>query len=135
MEIVSIEYRSEEWNYFWIKTVESVDLTKHCARVFIGKYLKIVPQVIPEDVDTIYLCGVAKPFKWANNLHAPIISKKGSVAVVEEKGVKMVIKDAELVPIVSLKKGEGLLPFGNKKEYYTCRNWQYANQIARLNQL
>ena len=116
------------WMYFWVKTIESVDLNNHCAKSFIGKYLH--GNLIKTTTKNVYICGVSKPFIYKNNLHIALKEKIGHNFTIKEKGVIINIYDAERIEVKSLIKGQAKNINSNKIEYYTCRNWQYANQIT-----
>jgi hypothetical protein len=115
------------WMYFWIKTIEDIDLNNHCAKTFIGKYLN--GDNIETKIKDVYICGVSNPFKYEDNLHLALKEKVGNDIEIKKLGVHIMIKDAELIEIKPLNKGESLHAKGSIKQYYTCRNWQYANQL------
>ena len=77
----------------------------------------------------VYVCGVSKPFNYNNNLHLALKEKIGNRVTIEEKGVKINLIDAERVKIKPLKKGQSIYLNKDEKRFYSCRNWQYSNQL------
>ena len=56
---------------------------------------------------------MATPYSWENNFHLAWKEKEGSSIEYESNGISIKLKNAE------------------KPEYYTCRNWQFANRISK----
>lgn len=136
-----------KFRYLWLKYVRGVNLNVHCGRSLVGNYSELVAadQTIYDrfDLDEFearyyYLCGVATPPKWANNFHLAFKYAEGKTVEVERLGVKILISNAEEIPI------EWVSPSHNSTNpdwikqmarklgpaYFTCRNWQFACQIA-----
>jgi len=120
------------FRYFWLKYIEDFDLSNHCARAFIGKYEKnlSIGLILPES-EYYYMCGVSSPYIYNNNFHLAFRHKEGSEIKVKRHGVKVWITDAEEIEITPLMEGEAHHPKGKYKEFYTCRNWQFAYQISK----
>lgn len=118
-----------KFKYFWLKSVEAVDLSKHCARCLIGEYDERINSTQTEylnlhlDRDIYYLCGVTQPFIWKNNFHLAFKAKEGSKISVNKNGVLIEIEDAEQLPISP----KYILDTSKGTAYLTCRNWQFAN--------
>jgi hypothetical protein len=68
-----------------------------------------------------YLCGVSKPYKWANNFHLAFEYCLGEKVVVNRNGIIIVIENARELPIRVVPQS-----ITDKKEFTTCRNWQFA---------
>ena len=123
------------FRYLWLKSVEGVDLSVHCAKSLIGRYdNRINPRIgTAENIiltDKIYyMCGVSQPYVWSNNFHIAFREKTGSHIEVERNGVKLQIDNAEEIAF-SEKDIDFHLPFATKREFYTCRNWQFANKMS-----
>ncbi len=123
--------------YLWLKTVDGVNLYEHCARSLVGKYDNRV-SADTKEIDNLklenkiyYLCGVSKPYVWKNNFHLAFCPAKNKRIQVERNGVYIEIEGAEEIlfnenDIISE------LPQSKRKEYYTCRNWQFANKVAKF---
>lgn len=83
-----------------------------------------------EDIDlddsVYYLCGVAAPYKWENNFHLAFRPKDGGAIDFNDKGVHVIISNAEMLPI-DPKYINPVDPHIKHKAYYTCRNWQFAH--------
>jgi len=125
---ITIQLKNDSsWMYFWIKTIESVNIDNHCAKSFLGKYLE--GNKIETESKDVYICGVSKPFNYYKNLHIALKYKKGSILTINENEVIILIEDAERIKIKSLKKDESIFANADKKSFYSCRNWQYANQL------
>lgn len=125
------------FKYLWMKYVTGVNLNVHCARCLEGTYSKRLdnkgPIALPLPLDEVeakyfYICGVSSPYKWENNFHLAFRYKKGSIIAGQENGIQIVIEDAEYINIE--KKAHYQHENGILRTYYTCRNWQFANQIA-----
>lgn len=129
MKIVKMKIKNN-FKYLWLKTVEDVDLSVHCARCLIGKYderisnKKTIYNNIELDRNKIYyLCGVTEPFNWNNNFHIAFRYKEGSVINIEENKVELYIENAERIEINE----KYIKDFTKGKQFTTCRNWQFAN--------
>ena len=122
--------------YIWLKTVENIDLSVHCAKCLIGKYdgrinkntkksqnLKLKDKIY-------YLCGVSEPYNWNKNFHLAFKPKEGSNIEYSNNGINVVIEGAEMLPI-NEKYIDIMDPYSNQKEYRTCRNWQFANYLQK----
>lgn len=123
-----------QFQYFWLKTVERVDLSNHCAKCLIGHYENVPKRGELRNFqlnDAIYyMCGVTIPYVWSENFHLAFRPKKGATLRVKEHGVEVVISDAERLPI-SESYVDPNDPNINKKGYRTCRNWQFAHYFAK----
>lgn len=121
--------------YIWLKRVTGVDLDQHCARCLLGSYhpainnqIKHIPSLELED-GVWYLCGVSKPYRWKNNFHLAFEYSAGSEISYSSNGISLTIENAKQLPINE----EYVNPQNvhcSQKEYYTCRNWQFANYLA-----
>lgn len=128
-----------DFRYLWMKYVNAFNLTTHCAGCLVGEY---EPNVSPNlmrlddfklnrfNAEYYYLCGVSKPYKWENNFHLAFKYKQGSSIQVKRNGIFIKIQDAEEIIIQNLgvEKYSSLTQNGHKKEFRTCRNWQFAFQ-------
>ena len=137
MKISSIKVE-KSFMYLWLKTVEDIDLTKHCAKCLIGEYdarinntIKEKQEIVLDPTKIYYLCGVSKPYVWENNFHLAFISKIGNTIKYSSNGIEIVIEDAEQLPINSKYIDKSNI-FSNKKVYSTCRNWQFANYFKNF---
>ena len=123
---------SKPFRYLWLKSVEGVNLDDHCAKSLIGQYDNRIGKDIHQINDVTlehnvyYLCGVALPYKWANNFHLAFRHKPGAILKYENNGISVTIQDAERI-VFSENDVDWSLPQAKKREYHTCRNWQFAN--------
>lgn len=129
------------FRYLWLKYITGINLSVHCAGCFKGVYSKkIFPEVKNvenEDLnecntDIFYLCGVAKPYNWSKNFHLAFTKSEGDLIDYDSNGIHVIIENAKQLPI-SADDIDNSLKHADKKEYYTCRNWQFANYLRRNN--
>lgn len=136
--IETVEIKSK-FRYLWLKYVNGVNLNVHCAGCLKGSYSKEINpshsrlngiELSEFEAKYFYLCGVASPYKWENNFHLAFEQKNNSIIDINENGIKIKILNAERLIIMPI-------DFSNKskykddKAYFTCRNWQFANQISK----
>ena len=123
---------TKPFRYLWLKSVEGVNLDVHCAKSLIGQYDKRIGNTVIEVHDVYltqnvyYLCGVSMPYKWANNFHLAFRHKPGVILKYEDNGISVTIQNAERIEF-SENDVDWSLPQAKKREYHTCRNWQFAN--------
>ena len=123
------------YRHFWFKTVQRVDLSKHCSYCLIGRYDRRIP-IFGEVRDlelkdaVYYMCGVSLPYVWAKNFHLAFMPKEGETLHLCEKGVDLIVQDAIPLPI-----DESYIdpsdPNASKNAFRTCRNWQFAHYFAK----
>lgn len=124
------------FRYLWLKSVTGVNLNVHCARCLKGTYDDRISPEAGElhDIELIgdlyYLCGVAKPYCWANNFHLAFKQKDGATLRYSDNGISVIIENAERIEITA-DAIDHSLPQAEKKEFSTCRNWQFANWLKR----
>ena len=130
---------TRNWFTIWLMYVNGVNLSQHCKPCLKGftsrkvhKNTKCLGNVKLDEAEAkyYYLCGVATPYSWENNFHLAWKEKEGSIIEYESNGISIKLKNAERITFCeddidySLKNAE-------KREYYTCRNWQFANKISK----
>lgn len=131
---VSIEVNAK-FRYLWMKHVCGVYLSKHCAGCLKGEYSKDVDPSMGKVeglqlADGVwYLCGVSSPYRWDNNFHLAFHDCPGRSFTFDWNGIKVRVEDGEHLPI-SEEFIDATLPQSKKKEFSTCRNWQFANWLA-----
>ncbi len=132
------------FRYLWLKYVTGVDLEVHCAKCLVGEYSTAVKKDVGEteliELDEFpakifYLCGVAIPFKWENNFHLAFEEATGEEFRVDELGISVTVRNAHRLPITTEAMNEINHPRIGNKSYSTCRNWQFANYLKRLQNL
>lgn len=123
--------------YIWLKSVEDVDLTKHCAKCLIGEYnesinkhTRVNNNIQLDNEKIYYLCGVSKPYVWDNNFHLAFRKKEGNILNIARKGISIEIEDAEEITFSKDDIDEQLKESTNK-QFNTCRNWQFANKYVK----
>jgi len=122
------------FRYLWLKHVIGVDLTQHCARCLKGTYVENIsprnsqhPEIELKN-GVYYLCGVSLPYVWEKNFHLAFHYKEGAHIEYENNGISVVIENAERLPI-SEKFIDQTAPHAKNKQFYTCRNWQFAHYL------
>lgn len=125
------------FKYLWLKTVESVNMSVHCARCLIGEYDRRInshldhkENIVLDKGKIYYLCGVTKPFIWERNFHLAFKYEKGGYIDIEENGIRIKIKDAIMLPITQEYIDKDI-PHANERPFYSCRNWQFANWFLK----
>lgn len=126
-----------DYKFLWLKYVTGVNLAVHCAKCLNGHYdqrfkahLESLSDVTLEDCRLYYLCGVAADRKWAHNLHIAFTPAAGQVIDIDDGFCKIRIENARRLDI-SPDYIDRSLPQHRIKEFATCRNWQFANMIAK----
>lgn len=120
--------------YIWLKNVQGINLRNHCAKCLVGHYSKDVNKYTKHIKDlhlhdgVWYLCGVSIPYNWNNNFHLAFEYCKGSSIEYSNNGISVLIRNAKRLPI-SEKYIDHNDPNSNRKEFYTCRNWQFAHYL------
>jgi hypothetical protein len=81
-----------------------------------------------EDGDILYFCGVARPYKWDNNMHMAGVVEAGHPAVelMLHTGHKMTVANIRPITIYA-EPAERLYPH-LPKAFLTCRNFQFGVQ-------
>ena len=132
---IRVKRIERRFSSFWLKSVEDVDLSKHCIGCLVGKRNYDIKQesgctVSLKSNRIWYLCGVTYPYIWENNFHLAFKYSPGQRIVIDRKGVKLVLQNAEEIPITD-EYIDWELPQAKDPKFHTCRNWQFANYIAK----
>ncbi len=140
---LSIEVEAP-FRYLWLKYVTGVNLNIHCAGGLKGKYsteisnkTKSAEMVLDEhEAKAYYLCGVSTPYNWAKNFHLAFISAPGSSLLYESNGIAVNIKNVQRVQFEEYNaRMQSQSEKRDRKEFYTCRNWIFANYALKNNLL
>ena len=136
---------SAKYESLWMVYVDGVELSVHCQRSLLGpKSVKSkrfgsnerrgeadAPPIVLDEAVTpyYYICGLASPRNWENNLHIAFRYKPGSVIEVETERERWIIENAERIDILEsyVDKND---PNYHDDQYRTCRNWQFAHYVA-----
>lgn len=127
------------FNFLWLKYVTGVNLNLHCAKCLKGEYSSAINpaagnvygHILDEhEAHYYYLCGVSKPYKWANNFHLAFKYQPGSVIRVNRCGISVVIRDAEEI-IIKPVPADFEHRYKDNPGYFTCRNWQFAVMLSQ----
>ena len=80
------------------------------------------------DGDLLYFCGVAQPYKWANNAHLAGRVTDGEVSSIPLlTGDTLIVKGLKAIAIDAAPARTRFPNFG--ASYLTCRNFQFAAQM------
>ena len=119
------------FKFFWLKSVRDTRLEVHCARCLVGPYDRRINRTMPLDRPVelvgplVYLCGVSP--RWSTNLHVAARSAPGEgFAVPTYNGLIARFDNAVRIEIEPLPDGY----MGLGRDFTTCRNFQFAVQIA-----
>lgn len=129
------------WKYFWAKNVKGFNSDLHCARCLVGSYIKPICTRAPVNTevdlpnhsvgDLIYVCGVAQPYRWANNFHMAcrVTGESGDVAAGPMAGGDtFMVRGATRVEFDASTAERSFA--GRGKDFLTCRNFQFGAQLA-----
>ncbi len=117
--------------------VNDVDLSKHCKPCLKGytskkitKWTRHEENVCLDESEAkyYYLCGGSYPYKWENNFHLAWKEKSGASFEYSFNGITIRLKNAEMIEF-SEDDIEKTQKYADRPEYYTCRNWQFANKV------
>ena len=117
--------------------VNDVDLSKHCKPCLKGytskkitKWTRHEENVCLDESEAkyYYLCGGSYPYKWENNFHLAWKEKSGASFEYSFNGITIRLKNAERIGF-SKEDIEKTQKYADNPEYYTCRNWQFANKV------
>ena len=134
IEEISVE---TPWSFIWLMYVNDVDLSKHCKPCLKGytskkitKWTRHEENVCLDELEAkyYYLCGGSYPYKWENNFHLAWKEKSGASFEYSFNGITIRLKNAERVEF-SQEDIEKTQKYAERPEYYTCRNWQFANKV------
>ena len=127
--------------YVWAKYVEEFDENNHCAKCLKGRWPREINDKMTANKDIIlsleegkpfYICGVAYPWNYHNNMHLAVIGKEGAEASLElYTGDKLIVRDAERY-FFDDKSARELYPHYTAA-YLTCRCFQFGAQFFKSN--
>lgn len=126
--------------FFWLRDIRGVDITKCCAQCFIGgkdsrvyygtlhqptAHIDIEVKEHPKAV-AYYLCGLSAGYNWYQNTHIAFVPALGETIFVDNANIRLTITDAKRIDFADYKPN----PHGYyTKKQRTCRNWIFANYI------
>ena len=128
-----------QWSFIWLMYVNDVDLSKHCKPCLKGytskkitKWTRHEENVCLDESEAkyYYLCGGSYPYKWENNFHLAWKEKSGASFEYSFNGITIRLKNAERIEF-SEEDVDLSQKYADRPEYYTCRNWQFANKISK----
>lgn len=131
-------YVKHKPSFTWLKYVRGIDLSQHCARSLVGDYemrwkrfgyprIPYFGLVLPES-PFYYFCAVTN--NWEDNAHVAWMASAGDILEVDNEQVHIIVENAKALPI-SKEYIDWDLPHANEESYNTCRNWWFANYLAK----
>lgn len=129
------------WRYFWAKKVGAINPRVHCARCLVGPYERGIgiTMAVNQDIrltgynigDIFYVCGVALPHRWANNLHLAVQvtgDSKDTARVTAYTGDRINLAGATQIAFDDTVAAR---EYGHlSASYLTCRNFQFGVQVV-----
>lgn len=137
--MVKIEYfyTDRMYKYLWLKYVTGTNLAVHCARCLVGEYeerikayMRSVYNLELKEAPVYYLCGVAHDRQWKHNLHVAFVPAAGQEIIIDDDFCRLKIVNARRLEI-STRFIDWNDPHSRRKEYCTCRNWQFAYMLSK----
>lgn len=128
-----------KFKYLWLKYINGIDLSNHCAKCLLGTYSKKISNTTSSAADltldesnaiVYYLCGVSMPYNWNKNFHLAFKEKEGSSVKVNYNGIEIELDNAEQI-LFSMDDINPADPNANKPVFATCRNWQFAHYLRK----
>lgn len=136
MTIIENFEAGRPYRYLWMKYVTGVNLNVHCAKCLLGDYeaafsggVRSVRNLALRPAPVYYLCGVAEDRIWSHNLHVAFVPSEGDTIEINNDFCHLRIKNAKRIA-VNKKYIDWHLPQATRKEFSTCRNWQFASMFA-----
>ena len=129
------------WRYFWAKKVVAINPRVHCARCLVGPYERGIGLGMAMNKnsplagyvvgDILYVCGVALPHRWGNNLHLAVEvtgDSSDTARVTAHSGDRISLVGATQI---NLDVAVAARDYGHLSEsYLTCRNFQFGVQMV-----
>lgn len=137
--MVEIKYAEMKGVYkiLWLRYIYGVDLTNHCMKSLLGHndkrvrgYMRYLHDLKLEETRWYYLCGVDQNFIWEKNLHLAFVESAGSEIILDNEFIRCHIVNARQVKIDNTSINWSL-PQARNKLFNTCRNWWFANWLAK----
>lgn len=135
-KIVRMEIKSNYWIQ-WLRYVDGVNLNEHCMKSLLGHNDKRINRGITlyenielEKAPYYYFCGVHAGWAYNKNIHIAWKDSSDGKIIVDNEFVYAEIEGAERIDI-NPDSIDADNPLSNNKLFSTCRNWQFANWLAK----
>ena len=122
----------KKYHFVWLKYVTGFNLKQHCAKCLLGEYEKRITRDVLEYADVelppsdyYYFCTVGR---YVDNIHLAFVAAPGERIDIDTRYFRAVIENARRIEFDDSRIDQNL-PEAGRKEFYTCRNWQFANWI------
>lgn len=127
------------FRYLWQKRVFGFNSGVHCAQCLRGSYEQRFGRDMPAneaisvdypDGAILYFCGVATPYRWADNLHLAGRAVEGD----QPEPIEIELHTGDTLTVTGLRRiafddAAAVRLFPNKgRKFLTCRNFQFAAQ-------
>lgn len=125
---------------FWLKDIRDVDISKCCAKCFIGQYDPnfwdathgksegVIDLFVKQSplAKAYYLCGLSDGYVWKLNTHVAFVPDSQSEIHIENDRIKLDITNARRIIFWDYTPNP---PGTYTRKQRTCRNWIFANYI------
>ena len=126
--------------FFWLRDIRKVDISKCCAECFIGgkdgrvywgtlrQKTALIDIEVKEHPKAVayYLCGLSAGYNWYQNTHVAFVPAPGETVYIDNDNIRLTITDAKRIDFADYKPNP---PGCYTKRQRTCRNWIFANYI------
>lgn len=137
MTRIELFQANRPYKFLWLKYVFGVNLNVHCARCLLGDYdphfgggVRNIRNLELHNAPVYYLCGVAEDRIWSHNLHVAFVPAMGKTIEIDNDFCRLRIINAERLAI-NKKYIDWSDPNSRKRDFNTCRNWQFASMFAK----
>lgn len=125
------------YKILWLRYVYGVDLSNHCMKSLLGHnepkvrgFMREISNLKLKESKWYYLCGVDVNWRWTKNLHLAFVESTGSEIILDNEFINIHIVNARQLPINNTFIN-WRLPQAQNRLFNTCRNWWFANMIAK----
>lgn len=130
----------QKCNFFWLRDIRDVDITKCCAKCFIGgkdsrvyngtRYASsgVVDIEIKKvkSAKAYYLCGLSSGYRWELNTHVAFVPDPQSEVRIKNERFDLTITNARRIHFWDyVPNPPGIF----SEEQRGCRNWIFANYL------
>ena len=122
----------QKYYYIWLKYVRGFNLAEHCAKCLLGTYEKQINRdtysykdIVLQPSEYYYFCAVSS---YKDNIHLAFIPQDGERIEIDNKYYKIIVENARQIKFDE-SRIDPALKGAQLKEFYSCRNWQFANWV------
>lgn len=129
-------HRKASYSSLWLKGIRAVRLDRHCIDTFVGNRYALDRAAVEQTVSVeladqeraLYLCGVAAPYRWADNAHLAIRSNPDAQwhGDAHVPGLRVTVIGGEPIFGWGEQDVDPDHPRYGDRLYRTCRNLQFG---------